>query len=149
MLSLLVDNIKNEMINNNTDFSSEKIKKMISSYSFTDFEKYINNENKETRIKIYENELIDVYILIWNVNEKSKIHNHAKNGCWLKLLKGEIVENRYNTDLNLILTSLFKQNNISFMRDDIGYHNIENTGNEVVVSIHFYSPPNHKTIYYE
>ena len=61
----------------------------------------------------------------------------------------KFIENRYNQKLEPTKISFFKQNDISFMKNDLGYHNIENVGNEVAISLHFYSPPGHETIYFE
>jgi hypothetical protein len=35
----------------------------------------------------------------------------------------------------------------SFMSNDIGFHSIQNNYNNISISLHIYSPPNHKTKY--
>ena len=43
---------------------------------------------------VYKNELYDIYIVSWMPNKKSTIHDHPKNGCLFKVLKGKIQEIR-------------------------------------------------------
>lgn len=115
----------------------------------TDYEKYANHKKGTyTRNLLYKNNIFDVYILTWDSKFKCKIHDHASNGCYLKVLKGNLKENIYDDKFNIIKTSTFKENMVSHMTNDIGYHDIENEGEDYSVSLHIYSPPNHKTKYF-
>ena len=101
MFTKLVNSIEYEMNINKEDFSSEKIKECINNYTYNnEFNQLLCNSNTQKKIKIFENDLFDVYIIIWNIYERSNIHNHAENGCWLKVLKGTLEENLYDSDLN-------------------------------------------------
>ena len=46
---------------------------------------------------IFRNEKYEIYLICWNKKQISKIHDHPENGCILKVLKGELIEYRYDT----------------------------------------------------
>ena len=89
---------------------------------------------------------IDIYLFQWNELNPSGIHNHAKNGCYMFLLKGCIKENIYNHTLTKTNTNFYTAPSISYINDKIGYHCIQPL--ERSISIHFYHPKNHKTKYF-
>jgi cysteine dioxygenase len=132
-----------EEIKNKKNFFLHDI---LNNYNDDDWKKFVNiDEKKYNRIKIYENENLDIYIITWNIKQKANIHDHSDNGCWLKVLKGQLVEKIYDNNLKLVKTNILKENEISFMKNDIGYHSIFNEENDIAVSLHIYSPPNYKT----
>ena len=100
------------------------------------------------RLKNYKRRIpfpfIDIYLFQWNTLNPSGIHDHAKNGCYMFLLKGSIKENIYNRTLTKTKTNtnLYTAPYISYINDNIGYHCIEPL--ERSISIHFYHPKNHK-----
>ena len=92
--------------------------------------------------------LIDIYFIVWKPNALSKIHNHSKNGCYMVILKGDIKEEIFNKNLNIIGSNYYSTFDISYINDDIGYHRIKNT-NQYSYSLHFYHPRNHITTYFD
>ena len=96
---------------------------------------------------IFRNNLYDIFIFNWTPMSKTKIHNHAKNGCIMKILDGELTNTIYNKNLEKINENSMIKNDVNFISDDIGYHSISNV-NYNSMSIHIYSPPNHVTKYY-
>ncbi len=125
------------------------VKNIINNYIGDDWKKFVKINNcKYHKEKIFENDYLDVYILTWNKKQKSKIHNHAKNGCWLKMLQGGLIENIYDKDLNLQSKNTLNTGDIGFMHDDLGYHDIINNNDYIAVSLHVYSPPRHFTKYF-
>ena len=80
------------------------------------------------------------------MGQNSKIHNHSSNGCWLKILQGSIEEKIYNNKFDIIKYNIQNIGDISFIKDEIGYHSIQNTENDITVSLHVYNPPNFKII---
>jgi len=147
-MKVLTDRIYNHLK------SGEKlieVSDFLKKYDIFDWEKYVKiNKNNYNREKIYSCNLFDIYIITWDIGQKSLIHDHSDNGCLLKVLQGKLSENVYNPKLNLIKTNICddKNNNISYMDNNIGLHNIENIGDEIVVTFHIYSPPNHQTKYF-
>lgn len=90
---------------------------------------------------------IDIFLFNWNNLGPTDIHNHAKNGCYIILLKGKLKENIYNKSLKKINSYKYKSPSISYIDDKIGFHSIEPL--EESLSIHFYHPKKHKTKYYK
>tara|TARA_Y100000389_G_C17456716_1_gene518637 strand:+ start:2859 stop:3185 length:327 start_codon:yes stop_codon:yes gene_type:complete len=90
---------------------------------------------------------IDIYFFKWNHIKKTEIHDHARNGCFIFLLKGKLKENIYDHNIQLIKSKLYNPFSISYINDNIGYHSIEPLKNSY--SIHFYHPKNYKTKYYK
>ena len=91
--------------------------------------------------------LIDIYFFKWNhINKNIGIHNHAKNGCFMFLLKGELKELIYTKNLNFLSEKKINSFNYSYISDKKGYHDIIPLKKSY--SIHFYYPKNHKTIYF-
>lgn len=129
------------------NFSS--IRDILISYQGEDWKEHVViNPYHYFRKKIFENNNYEVYIITWNIGQIAKIHDHAENGCFLKILQGELVENVYNKILSNKKTSKLSKGEISFMSNDMGYHSILNMGTIPAVSIHIYSPSNHHTKYY-
>jgi hypothetical protein len=147
---MLLEDIFYEINLNQTEFQSEKILKIIKNYNNEDWKNYISlfESNSTCKIKIFEDELFDVYIIKWDLNKISNIHNHAKNGCYLKLLQGKLQEQIFNNHLSLIKTSTINENDISYIQDTLGFHKIINISDIISYSLHFYSPPNHNTQYF-
>ena len=100
------------------------------------------------RLLVDKNEDFDMYIITWNTEQQSKIHNHSDNGCLFKILEGKLIEEYYNSKLELIGFKVFDKNNVGYIDNNLQYHNMINYTNNVAVSLHIYSPPNHKTEYF-
>ena len=122
---------------------------ILKKYKLSDWKKYVKvNEITYNREKVHTCDLFDIYIMTWDTGQKSLIHNHPENGCLLQVLQGSLYEELYDLNLNLIKKDLFETNNINYIDNSIGFHKIENIGIEIAVSLHIYSPPNHKTKYF-
>jgi cysteine dioxygenase len=131
--------------NKNINHLTEIIKK----YDGNDWILYraVNTDNYN-RILIDKNDDFDMYIITWNKYQKSPVHDHSKNGCIYKILQGTIMEKLYDNNLKLKGSKLVCKNNIGYIDNTIGYHKMENNTDEVVVSLHIYSPANYKTTYF-
>ena len=135
----------NKLLVNNITFTDNQIRDLINSYDGDDWKNYIiKNETTYNKIKVFETDIFDIYIISWNIGQKSKVHNHPEIGCWLKVLQGSIQEKIYNSKFELIKYNTQKIGDISFMKDEIGYHSVHNVENHLSVSLHVYNPPNFK-----
>jgi len=117
---------------------------LLKAYVGDDWKKYIeiNNSTYNKNIVI-SNEIFDIVVITWNVNQCSKIHDHPKNGCLVKILQGELQEDLFELNLNEIKhlsTNILQYNNISYNESNKIVHKISNAGNEIAVSLHIYSP---------
>ena len=63
------------------------------------FQKIMTNSNIKTRIPF---PIFDVYYFNWQPFVRTKVHDHAENGCLMVLMKGELNEKLYNTNLEII-----------------------------------------------
>ena len=101
--------------------------------------------NGYIKMQVFKNNILDCYLIFWEPHSKSPIHNHADNGCYLKVLNGCLEESLYNLtnngELLLKKTEIIDKNNIGFIHNDIGNHSITNPNDYLVTSIHIYSPP--------
>ena len=104
-----------------------------------DDSKFINNY---CRKQIFVNDHFEIILIIWNPDAKTCIHDHSDNGCIMLCLDGSITEDRYSTSLELISTSTLKKNQIKYIHNRQGYHQI--SSQEKSYSLHIYSPPNYK-----
>jgi predicted metal-dependent enzyme (double-stranded beta helix superfamily) len=145
----LINEIQNQLLSN-PNFKDENIKKIIENYDNIDWKEYVKiDKNTHYKNQLFKNEFFEIFVITWNIDQKVNIHNHSKNGCWLKLLQGILQENIYNhNDLSLINNKILIKDNISFIDDKIGFHSIKNIGNEIATSLHIYSPPSHITKFF-
>jgi len=85
-LENLINKLNLELATNKTNFEDEKIINILKEYNENDWEKYIIiDEIHYKKIKIFSNDIFDIFIIIWNYNQGTKIHDHAFNGCYLKV----------------------------------------------------------------
>jgi len=144
LFETISDNIKNEK-------ELIDLKNIVLSYNGDDWKEYINfSESKYTRNLIFKNDYVEMLLICWNINQQSGIHDHPKNGCILRILDGILTEEVYRIDNNkpvLDTKNICYKNNISYQMGELGLHNIVNK-NDKTISLHIYSPPNHKPKYY-
>lgn len=130
------------------DFNNSK--KYLSMYCGDDYKKFVKESNIcYQKQKIYSENNVDMFVITWNKNQVTPIHNHADNGCFLKVLEGCLKESIYDKELQINKESILYQNDISFMSNDIGLHSINNVSNTISVSLHLYSPSNFITKFYK
>ena len=131
--------------------SSNKILFMMKRINFTDkdIEKYAIHkpEVKYTRSLVStDHENYTLLLLAWNPEKESPIHNHPCLGCWMKVLKGHIMEYNYDEDiednrLKLIGVKSYIDGQCSFINDSFGYHKISNFEDTISYTLHLYIPP--------
>lgn len=119
-------------------------KKILQKYQGNDWIKYakLSKENYK-RVLISKNEFIEIILIGWNVNQKSAIHDHPKNGCLVKILDGQLNETIFINNLEKIKENVLLEGNISYQIGNKILHKIENITSNPVFSLHVYSPPNY------
>jgi cysteine dioxygenase len=87
-------------------------------------------------------------LLCWNNGHKSPIHDHAGSECWVKVLKGNALEELFENpkseeeELHQTASNLHGEGGVCFINDSIGLHRIANASQETpLVTLHCYSPP--------
>ncbi len=104
------------------------------------FKKILTSSNIRIRIPF---PIFDVYYFNWHPHVRTKIHDHARDGCLMILLKGGLNEKIYNKNLNVISENDYKSPNLSFINDTKGYHSVKALNRSK--SIHIYYPKGHIT----
>ena len=110
-----------------------------------------------------DHETFTLLLLCWNPGRESPIHDHPCDGCWVKVLQGQVQECRYDDydpeenitpssasasnefpmkTLQCISDEIYKGGELSYITDSMGYHKVGNpSGTIPAVSMHLYSPP--------
>ena len=126
------------------------LKSFMEQYKGEDWKSYIT-ECEENYIKklVFRNEDYELFVVSWMPGKGSTIHDHSKNGCLFKILRGELIEERYSNEIKLENSTLFNGNNIGYIENEEGLHRMLNKTDKIVVSLHLYSPPNYKIKSYD
>lgn len=90
--------------------------------------------------------IIDIFKFQWKKALQTPIHDHAKYGCIMFLVKGKLREDIFDTSRVYVKYNIHKAPSISYINDKKGFHSVEPL--EDSISYHFYFPKGHKTNYY-
>jgi cysteine dioxygenase len=120
---------------------------MLKTYCSDDYEKYICvNAGHYSKEKVFANDDFEIFVITWDKNQSSPIHDHSDNGCYMLILEGALIEEIYDSQnfTRKIKLNELKSRFIGYIHNNIGYHRIINpSSTEIAVSLHIYSPPNH------
>ena len=109
--------------------------------------------NAYVRKRVYQNDLFEIFVITWPPGSQSPIHDHATGGCVMRIVQGELEEKRYDSKtLEHVSTERghYEENHTSYIQNEMHVHSIHNpSSTEVAVSVHIYSPPNHKMKIYK
>ena len=110
------------------------------------FEKYAYWSNDcYTRNCIADTEKFELILICWCAGHQTSIHDHGGEECWVKVIEGEFKETVYKQDetgaLKLTKTKFSKKNEITYMKDFMGFHRLENSANKRSMSLHLYAKP--------
>ena len=109
--------------------------------NISDWETYTQfNKKKYEKTLVYRDDKIDTFIIGWLPKQQSKLHYHSNQGCLYKCLSGQLNETIYYPN-NKISKRVLLKNNISYIDNTIGGHEITNDSLVPSVSLHIYSPP--------
>ena len=126
-------------------------KNILKSYKGEDWKKWVkfNEEDDYTRNLVYKDDNFDMYVICWKSNQGSKFHDHAENGCILKVLEGDLLEIRKIQESKNEVEMSYIVGDISYMNNNIGVHKIINITDKQTVTLHIYSPSNYKCNIYD
>ena len=110
------------------------------------FEKYANwSKDCYTRNCIADTEKFELILICWCAGHQTSIHDHGGEECWVKVIEGEFKETIYKKDemgaLKLTKTKFSKKNDVTYMKDFMGFHRLENSANRRSMSLHLYAKP--------
>jgi cysteine dioxygenase len=134
-----MNRIIKSLVNNRSLLESKNI---LSSYNSTDWKQYVafNKEDYKKNL-VYRDNNFEMFVVCWLPYQETKIHNHSENGCLLKILEGNMVEEIYDKNFVLRENNNLIKDNVRYIDDSIGIHKMKNN-EENTISLHIYSPPN-------
>lgn len=100
-----------------------------------------------SRNLLRHSDLFELIVLCWGPGQRSPIHDHAGQRCWMAVLEGGVRETLYQVApgpraaLTVGRTLDFQRGQVAFVVDDIGWHRIEPVGGAPAVTLHLYSRP--------
>lgn len=94
--------------------------------------------------------IFGMYLIAWNPFCHTSVHNHPEGGCLMKILEGNVKEQRFMNAESFSIINTLNKDDISYIHDDIGLHRILNENNSTSYSLNIYSPnPHNETINYK
>lgn len=114
--------------------------------SAEDFETYCSWSNTcYTRNCIIDNDRFELILICWCEGHATPIHDHGGEECWVKVIEGEFKETIYkkneDDELYSVKSSISKANDVTYMKDFMGFHSLENVSNKRSMSLHLYAKP--------
>jgi len=108
-------------------------------YIFWDKDRYKRN-------CIARDEYFELVLLCWEQGQKTAIHCHNKQECWVKVISGSFSEELYrlneNTgEMKYITTDILSQHEVTSVEDASVFHNLANISNGRSMSLHLYMKP--------
>ena len=98
-----------------------------------------------TRNCIVDTEKFELILICWCEGHRTQIHDHGGEECWVKVIEGEFKETIYKKNkedkLNMVKSSISKSNEVTYMKDFMGFHRLENLSNKRSMSLHLYAKP--------
>lgn len=105
-----------------------------------------------TRNLIHREEQYELLLLCWGAGQKSPIHNHEGQRCWMAVLEGQVAETLFHFPEEpapgrsaMIRPKgpgrIYSQSQVAFITDEIALHEIAAAGGAPAVSLHLYSRP--------
>jgi cysteine dioxygenase len=98
-----------------------------------------------TRNCILDTEEFELILICWNQGQQTQIHDHGGEECWVKIIEGELKETIYKQnevgEVHLVKTTVSKKNEITYMKDFMGFHRLENESKKRSISLHLYAKP--------
>ena len=125
------------------------LKEAFENYIGSDWENFVSYDHYNyKRNIIIKKEDYELILICWLPRQGSAVHNHSKNGCIVKIMSGTLTEIKYLKDSsNTKEINKYQKGEITYIDDGIGFHKvINNEEKEPMISLHLYSPPDHKPI---
>lgn len=96
-------------------------------------------ENQYARHLVFKSDRVEILLVCWRPGQGTPIHDHGESDGLMFILEGEITNTTYQADGRKVSTV--------WRKGDMGHtpvgarHEVKNTSNEDVVSLHIYAPP--------
>ncbi len=96
---------------------------------------------------VRQSELFELIVLCWGAGQRSPIHDHHGQRCWMAVLDGEVSESLFTVrdgpraELSPGVARKFSRGSVAYIVDEMGWHRIEPAGGRPAVTMHLYSRP--------
>lgn len=96
---------------------------------------------------VRQSDLFELIVLCWGAGQRSPIHDHQGQRCWMAVLDGEVSETLFKLrgesrpTLSTGPVRTFARGSVAFIVDEMGWHRIEPTRGQPAVTMHLYSRP--------
>ncbi|EAR11932.1 hypothetical protein PI23P_11382 [Polaribacter irgensii 23-P] len=112
----------------------------------TILEKYASwSDTCYTRNCIVDTEKYELILICWCAGQATPIHDHDGEECWVKVISGAFKETIYKADdigiLQFERMGISNVNEVTYMKDFMGFHTLENISGEKCMSLHLYAKP--------
>lgn len=99
-----------------------------------------------SRNLVRRSDLYELIVLCWSQGQRSPIHDHAGQRCWMAVLDGAVRESMFIPDpaggrLREGAVREFGPGRVAFITDEAGWHRIEPSAGRSAVTLHLYSRP--------
>jgi cysteine dioxygenase len=115
-------------------------------FSANDFSAYASwSEACYTRNCIVHNEKFELILICWCEGHQTPIHDHGGEECWVTVIDGALKETIYKQTeeghLHPVRSFISKPNNVTYMKDFMGFHRLQNAAHKKSMSLHLYAKP--------
>lgn len=131
-----------------TTTSRKNYNKLLTNFDFStiNFESYKTwSIEKYTRNCLYKDANFELILLCWEKGQQTPIHGHNGQDCWVFLLEGSMEEVFFsmgdNDSLTVCGSHPVMPNQVTFMNDGQGFHQLKNDAKGRSVSLHLYAKP--------
>ncbi|MFK8008769.1 MAG: cysteine dioxygenase family protein [Saprospiraceae bacterium] len=139
-LQELIHNIEIEIQENKIDNALDLLPSF-DQYIGDDWQAYYESDKDEFQYSVlHKDDNFKLILIYWNGNSKSKKHGHMKGGGLMRILSGEILETRFDSenDEKIIGTFKYSEGDLSYIHDALAFHVVENQEKTPAVSLHIY-----------
>lgn len=112
----------------------------------SEFDEYAHwSTEKYTRNCIKRTDNYELLLLCWQAGHETPVHCHNKQECWVYCAEGNVEETRFTVDAEGEMQKADKfeleQYGVSYMHDEMGYHDIANHTEQKAMTLHLYVEP--------
>lgn len=142
-----IDSIS-DLVNQLKEAPLEKLHTLLNklNVSQSELDKYgkFSSENY-TRHSFVETDEFELILMCWDKGQCTAIHDHGGQNCWVKVVSGDVQENRYrrnviNGNFDLISSDLRLEGQMGYINDNIALHTIS-APNQRSMTVHLYANP--------
>lgn len=105
-------------------------------------------EDTYGRNLVAKNDFYELIVLTWLPQQRTRIHNHSGQRCWMGITVGTLTVKNYATPktdccdlVSLGQVETCCEGNCVYVDDDIAVHSICNASRKPAVSVHLYAGP--------